>query len=78
MTPSERAAALWIAGGVVCTVVVQRCTDGEHSVSDGLRAHPIATSVLAAAFVCHLARRPQRLAWADPFHAITRLSGGQR
>jgi hypothetical protein len=70
MTPSEVVAGTWIAGGVVATGVLQWATHGEHSVSDGLRRHPVATTVLAVAFACHLARRPRCLAWADPFHAL--------
>ena len=70
MNASDAGAAAWIAGGIIATGVLQWATHGEHSVSDGLRRHPVATTVLAVAFACHLARRPRCIAWADPFHAI--------
>lgn len=78
MNTSEAAALAWITGGAIGTVVVQRLTDGEHSVSDGLRAHPIATTVLAVAFACHLARRPRCLACVDPFHLLGLIARGKR
>ena len=69
-SPSEIAAAAWIAGGVVATCALQATTGGEHSVSDGLRRHPVATTVLGVAFACHLARRPRWFSRVDPFHAL--------
>lgn len=69
ITPSEAAAAAWIVGGIVATVALQAATDGEHSVSDGLRAHPAVTSLLGVGFACHLARWPAWFVHVDPFHA---------
>jgi hypothetical protein len=70
VNPSDTAAGLWLGGGVVATVVVQWATGGEHSVSDGLRRHPVATTVLAVAFAAHLARWPRWFQRVDPFHAL--------
>ena len=70
MNPSDGAAAAWITGGIIATGVLQWATDGEHSVSDGLRRHPAATSLLAVVFAAHLLRRPKWFRRYDPFHAI--------
>ena len=70
MNPSDCAAAAWITGGVIATGVLQWATDGQHSVSDGLRRHPTATTLLAVAFAAHLLRRPAWFRRCDPFHAI--------
>lgn len=67
MTPSECAAAAWIAGGALATIALQAATSGEHSVSEGLRAHPVATTILGVTFACHLARRPRWAKRLDPF-----------
>ena len=68
MTPSERAALGWIVAGIAVTWLVQSCTAGEHSVSAGLRAHPVGTGILVGAFTCHLAQRPRCFVRFDPFH----------
>lgn len=67
MTASERAALAWIVGGIAATVYLQAITDGEHSVSEGLRAHPVATTILGVTFALHLARRPRCARSLDPF-----------
>lgn len=69
-SPSEVAAAAWILGGIIATGALQWATSGEHSVSDGLRRHPVATTCLGVAFACHLARRPRWFSAVDPFHAL--------
>jgi hypothetical protein len=69
-TPSELAACAWIAGGALATVALQAMTEGQHSVSRGLREHPAATILLAVTFACHLAQRPRRLAHLDPFSIL--------
>ena len=71
---SETAAGLWLAGGVAATVVLQYATDGEHSLSDGLRLHPWVTGTLGVVFACHLARWPARFVRVDPFHLSGWLS----
>lgn len=73
-TPSEWAAAAWIAGGAAATVALQAATSGEHSVSAGLRAHPVATTLLAVAFAGHLTQRPRWARRLDPFSALAPMA----
>ena len=73
-SPSEWAAAAWIAGGALATVALQAATSGEHSVSQGLRAHPVATTILGVTFACHLAKRPRCLARLDPFSVFAPMA----
>lgn len=69
--PSEAALAAWLFGGIAATVAVQVATDGEHSVTDGARQHPIVFGIVVATFVMHVAKRPRALARLDPFGALT-------
>jgi hypothetical protein len=73
-SPSEIAAAAWLAGGLVATGVLQAATGGRHSVSDGLRAHRVAFGALAVAFLAHI-YVPGRIARLDPFRLLGRAAG---
>ena len=70
MNVSEVAAAAWLAGGIVATAALQAATGGEHSVSRGLRDHPVAFGVLAFAFLAHVYQRPRWAAPLDPFRLL--------
>jgi hypothetical protein len=79
-SPSELAACAWIAGGALATVVLQAITEGQHSVSRGLREHPAATVLLGVTFAFHLAKWPKCLARFDPFSLLAppaRLTRGK-
>lgn len=70
MTPSEAAAAAWLAGGLIATAALQAATHGGESVTAGLRAHPRLTGVLVAAFLLHVYQQPKCLTPYDPFRLV--------
>lgn len=76
MNQSDAAALAFVAGGLAATVAAQALTEGQHSVTRGLRQHPWLFAAGMAVFTCHVFARPRRLAPYDPFHILAPVARG--
>lgn len=61
---SELAAATWVLGGFVATLALMTATGDAHSITRGLRAHPLITGALLITAALHVYGPPA----TDPLH----------